>query len=85
LHGGRLTGDGLFAYATKVKNLVRELEIRWGGSYIKKFCPKKVFTDPIDGGKFKGAIVNRENLSKLIKEYYELKGWDSKPNSPNAK
>ncbi len=69
-----LDGDGLFAYAAECRNVARKLEIRWGGAYTNDPLPKKVFTDPIADGTFKGAIVDREKLLSLIKKYYTLRG-----------
>jgi len=71
-----LDGEGLFAYASEIRDLARKLELRWGRDYTNDVLPKKVFTDPIADGKFKGAIVDREKLSGLVKNYYARRGWD---------
>jgi len=69
-----LDSDGLFAYASEIRDLTRELELRWGREYTNDVLPEKAFTDPIADGAFEGAIVDREKLSNLIKDYYELRG-----------
>ncbi len=66
--------EDLYAYGRHATNLARKFNIREGLTGADDKLPKRLFTDGI--GPNKDMVVNADNLKIMLKEYYELHGWD---------
>ncbi|GAI38631.1 unnamed protein product, partial [marine sediment metagenome] len=40
---------------------------------------------PVESGKFKGEIIEKEKFERMKDEYYMLRGWDVKKGIPTRK
>ena len=45
-------------------------------------CPERFYTEPLPEGPAKGAVLSRDEINRLLDEYYELRDWDKKSGLP---
>lgn len=70
------TGERIF-------NLMKAYNVRAGMTRKDDVYPSRFYEEPINGGPSKGeTMLSRENMSKMLDEYYELRGWDIKTSIP---
>jgi len=62
----------------RIVNLARIFNIREGLTRQDDHLPLKIMTVPIpDEGPVKGSFVSKEDLDKLLDDYYRVRGWSS--------
>ena len=42
-------------------------------------------TEPLKGGASKGQVISKEDLDRMLDEYYEARGWDRLTTTPTRK
>ncbi len=67
--------DYLWHVAEKVYNLERCFNIREGFSRKDDTLPKRMFTEPLQGGLRDGEVIRKPDT--IIEEYYQARGWDN--------
>jgi aldehyde:ferredoxin oxidoreductase len=70
------SADYLSQVGEKVYNLERCFNIREGFSRKDDALPKRMYTEPLEGGMRDGEIIRKPDV--IIDEYYEARGWDKK-------
>jgi aldehyde:ferredoxin oxidoreductase len=68
------SADYLSLVGEKVYNLERCFNIREGFSRKDDALPKRMYTEPLEGGMRDGEIIRKPDV--IIDEYYEARGWD---------
>lgn len=68
------SADYLWLVGEKVYNLERCFNIREGFSRKDDTLPKRMYTEPLQGGMRDGEIIRKPDV--IIDEYYEARGWD---------
>jgi aldehyde:ferredoxin oxidoreductase len=68
--------NDLLKASERIYNLTRLINISRGMTSKEDWLPERDFQDPIPTGPFKGLTLDREKFKKMIKTYYELRGWD---------
>jgi aldehyde:ferredoxin oxidoreductase len=68
------SADYLWHVGEKVYNLERCFNIREGFSRKDDTLPKRMYTEPLQGGMRDGEIIREPDV--IIDEYYEARGWD---------
>jgi len=68
------SADYLSQVGEKVYNLERCFNIREGFSRKDDTLPKRMYTEPLQGGMRDGEIIRKPDV--IIDEYYEVRGWD---------
>ena len=66
----------LIEVTDRVYTLTRAFNVREGITRQQDTLPKRVLTEPLKQGPTKGVYVKREDLDKMISEFYKLYGWD---------
>jgi aldehyde:ferredoxin oxidoreductase len=66
--------DYLWHVAEKVYNLERCFNIREGFSRKDDTLPKRMYSEPLQGGLRDGEIIRKPDT--IIDEYYDARGWD---------
>jgi aldehyde:ferredoxin oxidoreductase len=61
---------------SRIYNLERLLAVREGITAEDDLLPHRFMEEPLNGGQWKGAKITRENMEKMLQEYYALRGWD---------
>ena len=57
----------------RIWNVQRLFNLKAGLTSADDNLPRRFLEEPAPGGPGKGLVVN---LDKMLKEYYELRGWD---------
>jgi len=57
----------------RVYNLTRLFNLREGFTSKDDTLPERLLREPMRAGPAKGLVVN---LEPMLKEYYQLRGWD---------
>ena len=68
--------------AERIWNMMRAFMVREGFRRKDDKLPKRFMEEPIPKGPSKGMVFSRENLDKLLDEYYGFRGWDLKTGIP---
>ena len=68
------SADYLWHVGEKVYNLERCFNIRDGFSRKDDTLPRRMYTEPLQGGLRDGEIIRKPDV--IIDEYYEARGWD---------
>ena len=66
----------------RVNNLARAFNVREGFTRADDTLPERLMTEPLKAGASKGQVISREDLDKMLDEYYSLRGWDVKTGVP---
>jgi aldehyde:ferredoxin oxidoreductase len=74
--------DDAMKTAERIWNLMRAFMVREGFRRKDDTLPKRFLEEPIPKGPSKGMVLSRENLDKMLDEYYSFRGWDVKTGIP---
>jgi aldehyde:ferredoxin oxidoreductase len=72
--GLTLEEAGLRKISRNIQNETRRFNLREGITSKDDTLPKRFFEEPL--GK-EGKVIRREDLQKMLQDYYALRGWDS--------
>lgn len=68
--------EGLRKVARRVYNIERAFLVREGIGKKDDYFSGKLGNEPVPGGPFKGESLDKEKFTKMLEEYYVLRGWD---------
>ena len=74
--GIAFNGDEIMRAGARIFELERAFNVRDGRDRNKDLLPWRVMHEPVKTGPYKGLRNSSEELSKMLDEYYELRGWD---------
>ena len=76
--GKKLAWDEMLSISERVWHLTRAFSVREIEGFGRGFDypPPRFFKEPIPDGPNKGHYLTREELDRLLDEYYEARGWD---------
>jgi aldehyde:ferredoxin oxidoreductase len=74
--GRETTARELMEVGERVFNLQRLYLTRGGMDRKDDDFPDKFYDEEIPDGPAKGARLSRETISRVMGEYYQLRGWD---------
>ena len=60
----------------KVFTVFKAYTVRQGLTRQDDTWPDRFFTESLPEGPAKGAVLSRDEIDRLLDEYYELRGWD---------
>jgi aldehyde:ferredoxin oxidoreductase len=60
----------------RIWNLLRLFNVREGIRKIDDTLPRRFFEEPLKSGATAGRFLPREQFDSMLREYYELSGWD---------
>jgi aldehyde:ferredoxin oxidoreductase len=66
----------------RIWNLIRSFNIREGIRKDDDTLPPRIFEEPLPSGTAKGRKLPQEDFKKMLREYYELRGWDAQTGIP---
>lgn len=70
--GETLSKAQLQAMAARVTDLTRRFNLREGLTAKDDFLPKRLLSQKLDNGN----LITAEELTRLVQDYYALRGWD---------
>lgn len=69
--------EELMTVAERANNIARAFNVREGMNKKDDTLPKRM-SEPLPEGPSKGETISQNDLDVMLKEYYRLRGWDSK-------
>ena len=74
---GRSEGlKDLLRAAERIRNVERLFNVRQGLTRDDDALPDKLFDEPLQGGPWSGAVLERDRFEQMKDTYYALRGWD---------
>lgn len=73
--GWELTVEEVERIGERIYNMERAFNVREGVSRDNDTLPHRVMHEPIPDGPHLGMLCNREELDRMLDEYYRLRGW----------
>jgi aldehyde:ferredoxin oxidoreductase len=74
--GLSLTTEDVMKVGERLTNLAKAFNVREGFTRADDTLPERLMTEPIKAGASKGQMISREDLDKMLNEYYRERGWD---------
>lgn len=76
--GQNYTWEDLIRMSERVWNITRAFWVRENKDFGRKYDipPARFYEEPTLGGVVEGMHVSRQDLDKLLDQYYKLRGWD---------
>jgi aldehyde:ferredoxin oxidoreductase len=84
--GRQVTPRELIKTGERVWNLMRAFNVREGATRKDDDWPDRFYQEPVREGIAKGTPpLSRDDMYRLLDEYYELVGWDRKTGIPTKR
>jgi aldehyde:ferredoxin oxidoreductase len=83
--GLKLSAEEVQAVGERMNNLARAFNVREGFTRSDDTLPERLMTEPLKAGASKGHFISKDELNKMLDEYYEDRGWDIKTGAPTRK
>jgi len=80
--GRETTPREMMVIGDRIFNLMKCYLVREGLTSKDDDWPLRFYQEPVPDGPFKGSLLNRAKMNKILKEYYELRGWDGESSIP---
>jgi len=86
---GAVTGitfspDDVMKVGERISNLARAFNVREGFTRADDTLPERIMTEPLQAGPSKGHVISKEDLAKMLDEYYLARGWDLQIGIPSC-
>ena len=82
LTGLKMKAEDVQKAGERVNNIARLFNFRAGFTRADDTLPARLMEEAIPGGPSKGQMISREELNKMLDEYYEARGWDKEKGMP---
>jgi aldehyde:ferredoxin oxidoreductase len=83
--GLAFTPEEVTRVGERINNLARAFNVREGFKRADDTLPERLMTEPLQNGSSKGQLISREDLNKMLDEYYTVRGWDLGTGVPTRK
>jgi aldehyde:ferredoxin oxidoreductase len=80
--GRDITPQEIMETGEKIFTLLKAYTIRCGLTRQDDRLPDRFYSEPVSDGPAKGMLISKENLDRVLDEYYELRGWDKNSGLP---
>jgi aldehyde:ferredoxin oxidoreductase len=70
--------DDVQAIGRRRLNMLRAFNAREGLDREQDTLPKRLFKEPLQGGKSDGIVLDQAELEAALDQYYAMAGWDSR-------
>ncbi len=80
--GWDVTIGELMTVGERTCNLERAFNIREGITRKDDVLPKRLMEEPLPEGPYKGEVLSKDVLDKMLDYWYELRGWNNKTGIP---
>jgi len=76
------TPDEIQKVGERLNNLAKVFNIREGFTRTDDTFPERLMTEPLKDGASKGQVITKDDLKKMLDEYYTERGWDTQTGVP---
>jgi len=83
--GLSFTPDDVTKVGERVNNLARAFNLREGFKRADDTLPERLMTEPLQSGASKGQMISKDDLNRMLDEYYTVREWDLKTGVPTRK
>jgi aldehyde:ferredoxin oxidoreductase len=66
----------------RLNNLAKAFNMREGFTRADDTFPERLMSEPLKEGGSKGQLISKEDLKKMLDEYYTDRGWDTETGVP---
>jgi aldehyde:ferredoxin oxidoreductase len=73
-----VTADELKTAGERIWNLLRLFNVREGLRAADDSLPERIFKEPLKSGNPAGRVLPRDQFDIMLREYYQIRGWDAK-------
>ncbi|MDI6824549.1 MAG: aldehyde ferredoxin oxidoreductase family protein [Bacillota bacterium] len=80
-----LSPEEVLMAGERVNNLARVFNVREGFTRKDDTFPERILSEPIKGGPSKGQLISRDDLNRMLDEYYHERGWNAEGVPTRAK
>ena len=80
--GRRFSEEQLMLAGRRIVTLERCFNTREGALRQDDVLPWRMMNDPVTDGPHKGRTTNREQLDRMLDEYFQMHGWDAQTGIP---
>ena len=77
VHGKEISIAELEKAAERIWNTSRLFNIREGFKAVGDILPDRIFKEPLKSGSSAGRALPRDKFDAMLREYYQLRSWDS--------
>ena len=81
--GLELTGDQIMNMGKRIINIERLFNLREGITRKDDWVGSRLLDNPSPSGPFKGESFSRTEFTKMLDEYYEIRGWSKEGIPPD--
>jgi aldehyde:ferredoxin oxidoreductase len=74
--GWETTPQDIMKFGEKIFTLLKVYAVRQGLTRKDDTWPDRFYEEPLPEGPAKGTVLSRDEIERLLDEYYELRGWD---------
>jgi len=78
--GLKLDHTGMKKVASNIRDFTQRFNRREGMTTANDTLPQRFFDEPTSGEK----VIKREELGKMLQDYYQLRGWNSEGGPPEV-
>jgi aldehyde:ferredoxin oxidoreductase len=83
--GLKYTPEEVQAVGERINNLARAFNVGAGLTRNDDTLPERLMTEPLKAGASKGHFISKDELKKMLDEYYTERGWDVQTGIPTRK
>lgn len=76
VHGYNFKNKELLKLGERVYNLEKAFNVREGFNREHDTLPPRMMNEPIREGGSRGSVITREELDRMLDDYYDARGWD---------
>ena len=80
--GLTFTADEVQRVGERLNNLAKAFNMREGFTRADDTFPERLMTEPLKDGGSKGQLISKDDLKKMLDEYYTERGWDTQTGVP---
>jgi aldehyde:ferredoxin oxidoreductase len=66
----------------RLNNLAKAFNVREGFTRADDTFPERLMTEPLKAGASKGQVISKDDLNKMLDEYYAARGWTAETGVP---
>jgi aldehyde:ferredoxin oxidoreductase len=80
--GLQYTPDEVQKVGERINNLAKAFNVREGFTRDDDTLPERLMTEPLEAGASKGHFISKDDLKKMLDDYYTERGWDLNTGAP---
>lgn len=80
--GFSFTPEEVEKVGERLNNLAKAFNVREGFTRADDTFPERLMTEPLKAGASKGHMISKDDLKRMLDEYYTVRGWTLETGAP---